>query len=76
MDIYALDGRELARHSVLTGHRQQSIIAGHYQTLRVNVPVKQRPGAIQAGTRLLPDAPPVEKRALRHYEAWAEVTAA
>jgi len=80
LGIYALDGLELARHSVLQGHRQQSIIAGHYQTLRVNGPARPRPGAVQGVGHVaparLPDAPHVEKRALRHYEAWAEVTAA
>jgi len=76
LGIYTPNGAELARHALITGHGQQSVIAGHYPFLRVNLPVKQRPGAIQAGTRLMPDAPPVEKRALRQYEAWAEVTAA
>ena len=80
LGIYALDGLELARHSVLQGHRQQSIIAGHYQTLRVNGPARPRPGAVQGVGHVaparVPDAPHVEKRALRHYEAWAEVTAA
>ena len=76
LGIYTPNGAELARHALITGHGQQSVIAGHYPFLRVNLPVKQRPGAIQAGTRLMPDAQPVEKRALRQYEAWAEVTAA
>lgn len=80
LGIYALDGRELARHSVLTGHRQHSITASHYQTLRVNGPTRQRPGAVQevghVAPARMPDAPSVEKRALYQYEAWAEVTAA
>ena len=80
LGIYTLDGVELARHALVMGHRQQSVIAGHYQILRVNPPAKQHSGAVQTGVRLLParlpDAPHVEKRALRHYEAWAEVTAA
>ena len=76
LGIYTLDGAELARHALVMGHGQQSVLAGHYQFLRVNVPVKQRPGVVQTGSRLLLDVPPVEKRALRHYEAWAEVTAA
>ncbi len=80
LGIYTLDGAELARHALVMGHRQQSVIAGHYQILRVKGPAKQHSGAVQTGARLLParlpDAPHVEKRALRHYEAWAEVTAA
>ena len=79
LGIYALDGEELARHCLLMGHKQQSIIASHYQILRVNLPPKQRPGALQTGGRIgparAPDAPQVEKRALCQYEAWAEVGA-
>lgn len=79
LGIYTLDGAELARHALVQGHRQQSIIAGHYQLPRVNPLAKQHCGAVQSGTRLwparLPDAPHVEKRALRQYEAWAEVVA-
>lgn len=80
LGIYMLDGAELARHALVMGHRQLSVIASHYQILRVNPPAKQHSGAVQTGARLfparLPDAPHVEKRALRQYEAWAEVTAA
>ena len=80
LDIYTLDGAELACHALVMGHRQKSIITGHYQLPRVNPPARPHSGAVQTGTRLwpahLPDAPHVEKRALRQYEAWAEVTAA
>lgn len=80
LGIYSLDGEELARHGLLMGHKQQSIIANHYQILRVSLPAKQRPGALQTGGQMgparVPDAPQVEKRALRHYEAWAERVAA
>ncbi len=38
--IYSLDGRELARHAVLTGHRRQSIVAAHYQGLPSDLPAE------------------------------------
>lgn len=80
LGVYTLDGRELARHALVMGHGQQCIITGHYQSLRVHGQAKPRPGirhgVEQATPTCLPDAPQVEKRALRQYEAWAEVTAA
>lgn len=78
--IYTLDGRELARHAVLAGHRRQSIIAAHYQGLPAGAPVLKRPGARQTIGR--PDSvwgpvsgPRVETRSLHQYDLWAEVAA-
>ena len=78
--ICTLDGRELARHAVLTGHRRQSIVAAHYQGLPSDPPALRRPDARQTighpGSIWGPfNAPRVEMRSLHQYEAWAEVAA-
>ena len=78
--IYTLDGRELARHGVLTGPRQQSIVAAHYQGLPSDPPALKRPDVRQiigsTGSIWGPfNGPRVEMRPLHQYEAWAEVAA-
>jgi transposase len=67
---------EIARHWLLKGHNQRSVVPAHYETIRRSSPPARRPTAIQvplAGWVGEPATPTVEARPLSWYDQVLEV---
>jgi hypothetical protein len=76
--ICAADGMEVARHALVSGSGQRTVIPAHYATLMTPASRPTRsPAARQAATPLalaeLPPGPAVEVRSLSWYQQLVEV---